>query len=148
MTYLDFRHEADEQTTSWQRADPRAALVERVDPITFRVMLQGGSEYHRVHYALERGAHVGWCDCKGFEYRDDENSPCAHLCTLRKAEGPGEITPLETVNGEPIEAVDSSALEGGTEIEPDKRAMTDGGLIDPPAAGSDGRTFGRPESRL
>jgi len=149
VTYLDFQREADEKTTSWGRADPRAALVEKVDEITFRVMLPGGTEYHRVNYSRERGAYVGWCDCKGFEYRDSEDSPCAHLCTLRKAEGPGEITPLETANGEPVEAGDSSALEGGTETEPEKRPSSDGGAAaHPPAAGHDGREFGRPEQRL
>jgi len=98
---------------------------------------------------LSGSGAASFCDCKGFEYRDRDEKPCAHLCTLRKAEGPGEITPLETVNGEPIEAGDPHALEGGTETEPDRQPIADGGeVIEPPAAGEDGRTFGRPEERL
>ncbi len=145
MTYLDFQREAREQTTSWGRADPRAALVEKVDEITFRVMLRDGSASHTVNYARERGAYVGRCDCKGWDYRDEEDSPCAHLCVLRKA----EFLRATDTNGQPIRAVDPATLEGGTETTPDKRPVTDGGeVIEPPAAGEDGRVFGRPEEAM
>jgi len=145
MTYLDFQREADERTTSWERADPRAALVEKVDEITFRVMLQDGASSHSVNYARERGAYVGQCDCKGWDYRDEEDSPCAHLCVLRKA----EFIRATDTNDQPIQAVDPAALEGGTETEPDRQPIADGGeVIEPPAAGEDGRVFGRPEEGM
>lgn len=147
MTYLDFRTEADERTTSWERADPRAALVERVDPITFRVMLQDGASSHTVNYARERGAYVGACDCKGWDYREREDSPCAHLCVLRKAEFVG----FRDMDGTPIRAADSASVvsPGASRVDPEKRPMTDGGkTVAAPPAGHDGREFGRPEERL
>lgn len=145
MTYLDFQQEADERTTSWTRADPRSALVEKVDPITFRVMLRDGGSSHTVNYTRERGAYVGQCDCKGWDYRDRDGSPCAHLCVLRQA----EFIRASDVNGQPIRAEDSAALVGGTESDPDRQPVTDGGQeIVPPTSGEDGRVFGRPEGRL
>ena len=129
-------------------------MIERRSPAEYTVTLTGGNPHHVV-YGRERGAYVGWCDCKGFEYRDDEGSPCAHLCALRKAEWShnnlGNDPAAYDVQGEPIEAGDTSALAhtGANETEPELR--TDGGLdrdVEQPAAGSDGREFGRPEARL
>ena len=147
--YLDFEVEVESQSTSWERADPDGALIERTGPTEFRVMLPGG-EVHTCHYGTERGGHVGYCDCKGWEYRDDDASPCAHLCTLRQAEfigdraDDGERITAESTIGE-IDA-------GATETEPELRA--DGGRghvdehVEPTPAGADGRTFGTPEGRL
>ncbi|ELZ78104.1 hypothetical protein C455_10493 [Haloferax larsenii JCM 13917] len=110
MQYLDFKRERDESTTSWVRADPVAALVERIAPTTYLVTLPGGSA-HVVEYGKERGARVGGCDGKGFEFRDKEDSPCAHLCVLRKAEWSynqfGDDAGYD-VNGEPIVAHDTA----------------------------------------
>ena len=147
MSYLDFKREAREETTSWQRANPRKALVERTDAVTFRVMLQDGDSSHTVQYTRERGAYCGYCDCKGWDYRDREDSPCAHLCVLRKAEFIG----ASDTNGLPIYAQDSATVvdPSATEVEPDTRPVTDGGeTVAAPPAGSDGRQFGRPEERL
>lgn len=81
---LDFYAERDAETASWQRADPDAALIEPVACNEWRVMLPEGSA-HVVRLKHERGAYEGTCDCKGFEYRDSDESPCAHLCTVRRA---------------------------------------------------------------
>lgn len=146
MTYLDFPREAKENSTSWQRADPRQALIERTDAVTFRVMLRDGIK-HTVNYARERGAYVGQCDCKGWDYRGREDSPCAHLCVLRKAEFLGETDTL----GHPIYAQDSATVvsPGASEVDPDVRPVTDGGeVVNPPTPGADGRVFGRPEQQM
>jgi len=79
---LDFRAERDRETESWERADPNAALIERPARFAYWVMLKGG-DAHLVALAHEGGRYIGRCDCAGFEYHD---GPCAHLCTLRKAE--------------------------------------------------------------
>ena len=146
MPYVDFVDEAHRQSTSWERADPDRALIEQVDTNTYRVMLPGGA-VHKCKFGLERGGHVGSCECRGWKYRDDDSSPCAHLCTLRKAEFVGD----NADDGEPVEAVDTFAETdaAGDAAEPELRA--DGGRpddVDRPAAGSDGRTFGTPEGRL
>lgn len=141
MTYLDFRAEADAGTTSWERADPSQALIERTSPVDYRVMLRDGQSVHTVTYGRERGARVGSCDCKGFEFRDDDASPCAHLCVLRKAEFVGALD----VTGHAVESVDTAALLDGAEPEPE--LVTDGGNIEAPDAGHDGCVFGRPEHR-
>ena len=157
-SYLDFDQAVDEQTTSWQRADPDAAMIEQRTSTTFAVLLPDGDESHTVTYGKERGAHVGYCDCDGDRYHD---LPCAHLCTLRKAEFIG----ASDVHGQKIEADD---MGPGTEPEPeliadggDRRQPRDGesrdgdgGIrpvpphVDPTPAGADGRTFGTPESQL
>lgn len=145
MTYLDFKREASTSSTSWERADPAAALVERSGVDEYVVMLRDGETPHTVSYATERGARVGYCDCKGFEYRDRDDSPCAHLCVLRKAEFVG----ADDVNGRPVEAADTAELVEAGATEPDPELRADGGrdLGETPAAGADGRTFGRPEYR-
>lgn len=151
MTYLDFERERDRATTSWERANPRAAMIERSSPVDYVVTLRDG-DAHAVVYARERGAFVGWCDCRGFQYRDDDASPCAHLSTLRKAEWMAKHDPSDAAGrdalGEPIEARDSAALESdhGSETQPELRADGRGELEH--VAGSDGREFGRPASRL
>lgn len=145
--YLDFPREAEENSTSWERAHPRRALVERKDAITFEVMLQDGATTHTVNYARERGAYVGGCDCKGWDYRDREDSPCAHLCVLRKA----EFIDDSDVNGIPIFAQNSATLvsSGASEKIETLQPITDGGQTPiAPVSGADGRVFGRPEERI
>ena len=87
------------------------------------------------------GEYVGQCKtlvdegsepCKGFLYNE---GPCAHLCTLRKAEF---IGPVE-VNGIRIEEAPESR----------QALVADCGreAVENVAAGADGRVFGRPEGR-
>ncbi len=111
-------------------------------PVDFVVTLHGG-DAHSVTFGRERGARVGWCDCKGYEYRDDDSSPCAHLCLLRKAEFIGATD----VNGRPIRPGDTASLAEASARETEPELRADGGRddLDNYAAGDDGRMFGRPE---
>lgn len=158
--YLDFQAAIDQESTSWQRADPQSAMIEQRTSTTFSVLLPDGEEAHKVTYGKERGAYVGHCDCDGYKYHD---LPCAHLSTLRKAEF---IRALD-VHGRKIEADDM-----GPGSEPDPEVLADGGRpgrqeprdgesrdgnggirpvpphVDPIPAGSDAQEFGRPEDQL
>ncbi|WP_205596838.1 hypothetical protein [Halostella salina] len=113
---LDFRAERDRRTESWERADPSEALIERASRFAYRVMLKGG-DAHLVALAYEEGRYVGRCDCKGFEYHD---GPCAHLCTLRKAEF------IDAVDVEYVDSLDDqhAAAQGTGEV------FADGGVAD------------------
>jgi len=87
-------------SSSWQRADPQTALIEAIQDGQFLVRLKDGDRHHSVLLEVgENGQFRGKCDCKGFEFRSEETSPCAHLCTLRKA----YFGRLTDVCGVPIE---------------------------------------------
>jgi len=115
---VDFERIAGTESTSWQRADPEAALIESTGRYGFRVTLPGG-DAHLVAAAVDDSQHVGTCDCRGFEHHD---GPCAHLCVVRKAAFAG----VEGVDDEPvtIPCVDLDAHET------DERAVADGGHVD------------------
>jgi hypothetical protein len=80
---LDFQAEAEARSTSWERADPDHALIERRSWNEWAVLLPDGEEAHVCRLERDHGTYVGGCDCPGYEHHD---GPCAHLCTLRKAE--------------------------------------------------------------
>ncbi|MCD2199098.1 hypothetical protein LPA44_04185 [Halobacterium sp. KA-4] len=128
---LDFLSERDDHTGSWTRGDPDDALIESLNRYGWVVTLPDG-DTHECALARERGAYVGWCDCDGYRYHD---GPCAHLCALRKADFVND----HDVEDQPIRIPD-------TESSPEP--VTDGGQPVEPAAGHDGRQFGRPEGRL
>lgn len=140
-------------------------MIEQRTSTTFGVLLPNGEDAHTVTYAKERGAYVGYCDCDGDKYHD---LPCAHLCTLRKAEFIGAAD----VHGQTIEATST-----GPGSEPEPELLADGGSgrrgrlptdgesrdghggirpvpphVDPTpdtwTAGDDGQEFGRPETQL
>lgn len=115
---VDYDAVAGSEETSWQRADPEAALIESTGRYGYRVTLPDG-DAHLVAVAREDDEHVGTCDCEGWEYND---GPCAHLCTVRKASFAG----VEDVEGEPVEIprVDLDAHSA------DERAVADGGYVD------------------
>jgi hypothetical protein len=139
---LNFR--AERGSTSWERADATAALIERCNPYGYIVTLPDG-QVHTVTYARDDGAYVGRCDCKGWEYRDDPHSPCTHLATLRKAEFAG----MDDVGGRPITAVDPDDEHDDVDLDAttSRAVATDGGHVVAPPAGADERTFGRPEGQ-
>lgn len=93
---LDFEAERDAVTTSWERADPTEALIERWGRYGYLVTLLGGDAHFCAIGRRRDGEFIGWCRCKGYRYHD---GPCAHLCTVRKA----AFGDLEAVNGEPVE---------------------------------------------
>jgi hypothetical protein len=117
VTPLNFEAEIEAATTSWERADPTAALVEHVEGATWRVLLPGGSA-HEVELVTDHGAYAGRCDCEAWTY-GDPSEPCAHLCTLRKA----EFGNIESDDGERIRALPDPAR--GAEADPEP--VTDGG---------------------
>jgi hypothetical protein len=133
---VDFLEERDARSTSWERAAPLAPATEirQLNRHTWLLQLPDGSPHVTV-LLRRQGAYRGWCDCNGWEYRDDATSPCAHLCTLRQ----GAFAHVETEEGERLQVADAS-----TSREP----VTDGGEIVKPPAGADGREFGRPEGQL
>lgn len=145
---LNFRAERDAHTTSWQRADPVSALIERTDDRAGYLITLPGGAAHTVAYHYRDGARFGRCDCSGWDYRDDPQSPCAHLCVLRKAEWSqrhfADDPRTLTTDGERVKPTtdDHARTDAGRTV------ATDGGHVEPPAAGHDGRTFGRPEGEL
>jgi hypothetical protein len=92
---LDFEAARDADSTSWERADPKAALIERCGRYCYLVTLPCG-DAHFCALGRRDGTLRGFCKCKGFRYHA---GPCAHLCTIRKAAFVG----LEAVNGETVE---------------------------------------------
>jgi hypothetical protein len=102
---LDFEAARDAQTTSWERADPRRALIERWGRYGYLVTLPGGSA-HFCALGRRNGELRGFCKCKGFRHH---SGPCAHLCTVRKA----AYVDMEAVNGEPIEIAPMAEYQPG-----------------------------------
>ena len=116
---LDFRGEADRDSTSWERASPGRALIERDAWNEWTVLLPDGEDSHEVRLERDHGAYVGACDCWGFRGRDRPESPCAHLCTLRQA----AFGHYRDVNGNRVRILDPDE-ERAQSVD---RARADGG---------------------
>lgn len=114
---LDFTEKRDEGSESWERADPLKGTVAQLDWRWWAVFLPDGDMPHIVRLERERGAYLGFCDCKGFEYSD---GPCAHLCTIRKAEFLG----IEDAAGEVVRVANRDQARADHHVE---RARADGG---------------------
>jgi len=153
MKYMHFAG-MDRQSTSWQRADPEAALIETVDSSQWTVALPGGNDAHTVTLFSDGINTRGHCSCDGYQYHDR----CAHLITIRQAQlldiltVDGEIVRIPTLDAEAVDAVERKvANEDEIEADAEPEAVrADGGRRDPDeyTAGSDGETFGRPEGQL
>ena len=109
---------AGSDETSWQRAQPQAALIESTGRYGYRVTLPGG-DAHLVAVAVDDGQYVGRCDCETWQYHD---GPCAHLCTVRKA----AFIDAEDVQGEPV-TIPRLDLDAHVT---DERAVADRGFVD------------------
>jgi len=133
---VNFVRERDTDSTSWERAAPLAPATEirKLNRHAWLLRLPDGQAHVS---ALVKGAdgYEGWCDCHGWEYRNDAKSPCAHLCTLRQ----GAFIEVETAEGERLQVAEADV---------NREPATDGGQIVQPPAGGDGREFGRPEGQL
>lgn len=121
---LDFEAERGrEDSTSWERADPVAALIEAKSNQSWTVALPDGEDWHHVALIFDNGVYIGRCDCEGFEYHE---GPCAHLCTIRKADAIG----YPDVNGNAIE-IERVNRAAGDELadqhDDTERARADGG---------------------
>jgi hypothetical protein len=126
---LDFAAKRDSGSKSWTRADPTAALIERVAWNRWLVMLPDGDDAHEVQLERDHGAYVGDCEvretgeqCPGRKY-NDESEPCAHLCTIRKAAFVG----IEDQAGEPVQIFDRDDVELAKADPHIESAMADGG---------------------
>jgi hypothetical protein len=87
---INFR---DASGASVDRAKPHVALIEKMNRYGWRVLLPDGDRVHHVLLARDGDGFVGRCHsyaddvglrpCKGHKYGD---GPCAHLCTLWRAD--------------------------------------------------------------
>ena len=98
----------DRQSTSWQRADPEAALIETADTAQWTVALPDGNDVHTVTMFTDGINTRGHCTCDGYHYHDR----CAHLITIRQAELLDiltldvEIVRIPTLADEAVDAVE------------------------------------------
>ena len=153
MKYMHFAG-MDRQSTSWQRADPEAALIETADTAQWTVALPDGNDAHTVTLFTDGTNTRGHCTCDGYHFHDR----CTHLITIRQAQlldvltVDGVIVRIPTLDAEAADAVERQvANQDETESDAEPEAVrSDGGRRDPDeyTAGSDGETFGRPEGRL
>lgn len=124
MTPLDFASERDEASTSWERANPTAALIEQIAWDRWLVTLRSGST-HEVRLERDHGAFIGECDCGDFRYRNggSSSSPCAHLCTLRKA----DFGSVADTRGRPVRILDENDVDNARADYAVEKIAADGG---------------------
>lgn len=128
---LDFEQKRDNGSASWERADPRAALIERVAWNRWRVLLPGGGDAHDVRLERDHGAFTGDCEaltddgrerCPARKYNDSDE-PCAHLCTIRKA----DFGAIEDDTGTTVTIFDTEDVGIAQADHHIETAMADGG---------------------
>ncbi|WP_256288227.1 hypothetical protein [Halobellus inordinatus] len=94
MTPLDFAAKRDSGSASWTRADPEAALIERLSWNTWLVTLPDSDDVHEVSLHRDHGALNGECkvretgeQCPARKYRDvdDRRVISAYCCTCEKS---------------------------------------------------------------
>ncbi len=132
---LNFSHQREENSASFERADPEAALIERVAWNRWKVLLPDGETVHEVRLEKRNGAYVGDCRnhepetphdeqerCPARAYNDDE-LPCAHLCTIRK----GAVLPDRADDGTTIKIFERDDVEIASADPHIEDAMADGG---------------------
>jgi hypothetical protein len=121
---LHFEAERDEETESFQRADPTTALIEQRREHVWTVTLPDGNDTHSVVLIEESGEYVGRCTCDGFRFHD---KPCAHLLTIRKA----AVVPDTDVNGTPVRIQSVDDLDDDQQLadqhDDTERVRADGG---------------------
>lgn len=109
---------ADTPSGSVERAREQRedALVVRQSSWGWTVCLPDGNP-HTVALGRVDGSPRGWCDCKGFHYRDDDRGPCAHLCVLYMR----YVGRDDDATGETVRLARTTT---------DEQAATDGGSVD------------------
>ena len=116
---IDFHSARENGGESWERADPRQATLARLSWDQWGIYLPDGKDAHIVTLRHEDRTYVGKCDCKGDQF---SIGPCAHLCTLRKAEAIGypDVTGASVRIADETDAVDNhierAVADGGREI--------------------------------
>jgi hypothetical protein len=125
---LDFETKREEGSASWTRADPEAALIERIAWDTWLVTLPDGAAAHEVTLYRDHGAFVGDCEiregdrCPARNYADPDE-PCAHLCTIYK----GTLFNDPTDDGGRITVFDRDDAAIASADHHIEAALTDGG---------------------
>jgi hypothetical protein len=125
---LDFAARREADSASWTRADPDAALIERIAWNTWLVVLPDGEHVHEVTLEKRHGAYVGDCEirdgdrCPARKY-NDRDEPCAHLCTIYQ----GTLFNDPTDDGDRIEVFDRDDVEIASADPHIEDAMADGG---------------------
>jgi len=126
---LDFEGQRDADSASWERADPKAALIERRAWNTWLVTLPDGDDAHLVTLQRDHGAVVGECvlaesgdQCPARKY-NDAGEPCAHQCTVRKAAFGG----IEDLYGDVVEIFSAEEIGTARADYHIESAMADGG---------------------
>jgi hypothetical protein len=89
VTLLEFQARREADSASWTRADPDAALIERIAWNTWLMVLPDGEHVHEVTLEKRHGTYVGDCGIRGGDRcparkYGDRDAPCGHLCTIRK----------------------------------------------------------------
>ena len=74
MKYMHFAG-MDRQSTSWQRADPEAALIEIADTAQWTLTLPDGNDAHTVTLFTDGTNTRGHCTCYGYHF----HHRCTHL---------------------------------------------------------------------
>lgn len=129
MTPLDFAAKRDDDSASWERADPDAALIERIAWDTWLLTLPDSDTTYEVSLHKRHGALTGSChiresgeQCPARKW-GDRDEPCAHLCTLRKA----LVFNDEADDGTTIEVFERGDVEIASADHHIETAMADGG---------------------
>lgn len=128
MTPLDFATERDDASTSWERADPTATLIEQIAWNRWLVTLPDGESVHEVRLERERGAWIGDCHvvdgdrCPGFAFH---SGPCAHLCVIRKA----DVVAVPDTRDRPVRVLDEEDVEDARADYAVERLAADGGEV-------------------
>jgi hypothetical protein len=133
MKYMHFAG-MDRQSTSWQRADPEAALIETADTAQWKVTLPDGNDVHTVTLFTDGINTRGHCCCDGYHFHDR----CTHLITIRQAQlldvltVDGDLVRIPTLADEAVDAVERKVATYD-EIEADaepEAVRPDGGRIE------------------
>jgi len=85
VTPLDFSAQRDANSESFERADPVAALIERVAWNRWLVTLPDGDDAHEVRLERDHGAYVGECRSgdSDSEFEEQERCPARKYKTVR-----------------------------------------------------------------
>lgn len=142
--HLAFSEIRETHPDRWDKADLAETSISSLEsPGEWVVQRSPDDDSHVVELVRAFSQAWGHCSCDGFQFHD---GPCSHLCAVWRAfqrdlvDVPrAQVRTIEPVVGQQtLEPTDDDV----------KQAVTDGGEIDYPGGGHDGREFGRPEGRL
>lgn len=142
--HQSFSDVAQNNPDRFEKADLAETSISILDDGEFVVQRSPDEDSHRCELVLAFGQPWGSCSCDGYQYHD---GPCSHLCAIWRAYQM-DLTEVPGARVERIKpAVGQQPLPEATDDDV-HRVVPDGGEIDAPPAGHDGRVFGRPEGQL